>query len=451
MKLTVSLFALSLLLLSACSAHFPVNPALVADSISTPYYLHSKRSPTRSDELLVILAFSGGGMRASALSYGVLKTLAGTDINLHGTRVSLLDEVDLISAVSGGSFTAAYFGLQGRKIFQDFETGFLKHDIETALLLRLLNPKYWFKLGSLYYDRSELAEDYYDDILFHGATFSDLAETPGPAILINATDLTQGTGFSFHQQQFDWICSNIGPFPISRAVAASSAVPGLFSAVSLFNYGGSCKDRLPHWMASELWREQPELAALARKIQNDRDGARRPYIHLMDGGLADNLGLRAVMELVALNGGAQQALDNLELHNTRRILIIYVNAAAAPSDEINRRKNPPSAFFSVDAATTVQINLYNRETLQRFTANIRKWQDEINLARCGRQWCPDDVEFYLVNVGLEKLIDNGERNFLRQLPTTLTLDPDDVDRLIRAADSLLKQSPEFERFIRDTR
>jgi NTE family protein len=434
--------------IQGCSAHFPINAALATDSVSTPYYLHKKYNPARSDELLVILAFSGGGMRASALSYGVLKALDEIPINLQDNPQSLLDEVDLISSVSGGSFTAAYFGLFGKKILQDYEHDFLKYNIEGALLLRLLNPKYWFRLGSLYYDRSELAADYYDDHLFHGATFSDLANAPGPAVLINATDLTLGSGFGFHQEQFDWMCSSVSDFPVSRAVATSSAVPGLFSAVTLYNYGGHCGDTTPQWMQSDIWSNHPQLAPLADKIKAYTDGDKRPYVHLIDGGLADNLGLRAIMEQVALHGGAHQALDHFGLRKTRNILIITVNAAASPNQDINQQKNPPSALFSVDAATTVQINLYNRETVSRFKTAVKQWQDEISLARCGRPWCTDGAEMYFVNISLDQIADKSERNELQQLPTTFYLENEAVDKLIQAGSTLLNTSPDFSRFIK---
>lgn len=442
------LIILSIAILHGCSAHFPVNTAIAKASTATPYYLDKKHNPDRSDELLVMLAFSGGGMRASAFSYGVLKALDEITLNPQKSPNTLLDEVDLISSVSGGSFTAAYFGLYGKKILDDFETDFLKYNIEGALLLRLLYPKYWFKLGSLYYDRSELAADYYDQQLFNHATFSDLAKAPGPAVLINATDLTLGTGFGFHQQQFDWMCSSIADFPVSRAVAASSAVPGLLSAVTLFNYGGQCGDTTPAWMHT-VWRNHPQMAPLADKIEHYTDGKNRPYIHLIDGGLADNLGLRAIMEQVALHGTAHQALVDLDMQNTRKILIITVNAAASPDGDINRTKNPPSVFYSVDAATTVQINLYNKETLRRFKDTVKVWQDEISLARCGQQFCPDDVDLYFVTISLEQITDKTERDELQQLPTTFYLDGEAVDKLIQAGGDLLKKSPDFEKFLVD--
>ena len=86
-------------------------------------------------KLQLYLMFSGGGTRASALSYGVLKELAATTVTIDGEQIRLLDEVDLISSVSGGSFTAAYYGLYGEKIFDDFEESFLKRNVDRDLAL----------------------------------------------------------------------------------------------------------------------------------------------------------------------------------------------------------------------------------------------------------------------------------------------------------------------------
>ena len=97
-------------------AHYPPNQLLTEVSPEGGYRLKNPQGIDRSDELLLVLTFSGGGTRAAALAYGVMEQLAQTEITLGGRKRSLLDEVDAISAVSGGSFTAAYYGLFGERI-----------------------------------------------------------------------------------------------------------------------------------------------------------------------------------------------------------------------------------------------------------------------------------------------------------------------------------------------
>jgi NTE family protein len=118
----------ALLVVAGC-AHYPVNARLAQYNPDAGYRYKTLSDPENSDSLLVVLAFSGGGHRAAALSYGVLEELARTDIVWEGQPKRLLDEVDMISAVSGGSFTAAYYALFGDEMFRDYETKFLKQNI----------------------------------------------------------------------------------------------------------------------------------------------------------------------------------------------------------------------------------------------------------------------------------------------------------------------------------
>jgi NTE family protein len=166
--------------------------------------------------MLLLLAFSGGGTRAAALSYGVLQELRDTVVEIDGTPVRLLDEVDIITSVSGGSFTAAYYGLHGDGIFETFEDRFLRRDVQTRLVLSLLHPINWFRLAVTGLDRTELAIRYYDDEIFDHATFARLLERRGPLLQINATDLAAGRHFTFYQPQLDLLCSDLSSFPVAR-------------------------------------------------------------------------------------------------------------------------------------------------------------------------------------------------------------------------------------------
>lgn len=132
--------------LAACVSRYPLNNPMVSMDAARDFSLEGK-SDNRSDDLLLILTFSGGGTRAAAFAYGVLQTLADTHIVIDGRNRRMLDEVDAISSVSGGSFTAVYYGLFKDRIFEDFETKFLKHDVQSELAWRVLSPRNWSKLA----------------------------------------------------------------------------------------------------------------------------------------------------------------------------------------------------------------------------------------------------------------------------------------------------------------
>ena len=198
---------------------------------------------------LVILAFSGGGTRAAAFSYGVLEALRRIEIvTKSGRKIRLLDEVDVITGISGGSFTALAYGLYGEKLFDDYEARFLKRNVQGELIARMLDPLNWGALSSTGWGRSELAAQLYDEILFNGATFADLYRAGGPMIAVNATDLATGSRMLFMPQNFNVMCADLGPIRLSRAAAASSAVPVVLSPITINNYGGSCGYQEPAWL-----------------------------------------------------------------------------------------------------------------------------------------------------------------------------------------------------------
>ena len=129
-------------LLVACSTYGEIRN----DPIRTPpsrvqksYSLASFHDKLANSDSFIILSFSGGGTRAAALAYGVLQELRDTSFTAQGKSMRLLDDVDIISSVSGGSFTAAYYGLYGDKLFNDFKKVFLYHHIENQILKRFLN------------------------------------------------------------------------------------------------------------------------------------------------------------------------------------------------------------------------------------------------------------------------------------------------------------------------
>jgi NTE family protein len=445
---------------SGC-AHYPINQPLRQPDPQGGYRSKNFKHVGTDEDLLVMLTFSGGGTRAAAFSYGVLEALRDTEVSINGRKKRLLDEVDWISGVSGGSFTAAYYGLFGDRIFEDFESRFLKKNIQGDLIRgTLFNPVNWAKFSSPYYARSDFAADYYDEHVFDHKTFGDILARGGPMIVINATDMTHGTRFSFVQDPFDAICSDLCSFPVARACAASSAVPVLLSPVTLRNYAGKCGYQLPPALAEAM---QPPRNISSRRfdLANNMlpflDSHNKPYIHLVDGGVADNLGLRAVLERVTLMGDPWTTLKYANMTNVHKIVFVVVNAETEVDTKWDRFEKVPTIGAMLDSYSSIAIERYNVETVALLRESLNRWADEIRSGRCGSSKITTepgscgDIKFYLVEVKFDALDDEAERHYFKQLPTSFALKSEEVDKLRDAARRILAKSNEFQQLIKDIR
>lgn len=456
-SLLIKVFLPLLFLISGCTAHYPVNEKLTAVD-NTKGYRTNTVTYDRSDELVVALAFSGGGTRAAALSYGVLQALRDTPITWDGRQRRLIDEIDTISSVSGGSFTAAYYGLFGDRIFEDFEEKFLKKDVQGELTGQLWNPVQWIKLGSPFYGRSEMAAEYYDEHIFEHKTFADLNAGNGPFVQINATDITNGTQFIFTQGIFDAFCSDLDSFTIGRAVAASSAVPILFSSLTINSYAGSCDYELPGFMKQALAVNDRTSRRyhLAKKYAAYMDFDKKPYIHLLDGGLTDNLGVRVFINRFALFDDYWSVIKFSNKKNIRRLLVIVVNAQSELNLTTARLKTGISLIDTILGASKIPLNEYSFETMATLRYLLNEFDEGIVKSRCEErannlqplEGC-DDIAHYLVEVNLDQLEDEIERTKLKHLPTSFRLKPDEIDALANAAKSIVYNSAEFQQFRQD--
>ena len=459
-----SLFPLYLVLLllgvpAAGCAHYPVNKPL--DRLDPEGgYRGRNRQPVENndDSLLLFLTFSGGGTRAAAFSYGVLEELKKTEVTINGKKRRLLDEVDGIAGVSGGSFTAAYYGLYGDRVFEDYETKFLKKNIEGALIRRIiLNPVNWVRFVSPVFDRSDMAADYYDKYVFDHGTFGDMARRAGPMISINATDMTLGNRVAFTQDSFDVICSDLSSYPVARACAASSAVPILLTPITLRNYAGRCGYELPENLRQNLESRDTSTRqfTLASNLLPYLDGKKKPYIHLVDGGVADNLGLRAVLDRVILMGDPWTTLVQTGLRNAHKIVFVVVNAEKGLSTRWDHYPGSPPLSGMIDSYSSIAIERYNVETIALLRESIPRWTEEIRRGRCApgqvstEPGSCGDIRFYIVEVKFEALKDEAQREYLMSLPTSFSLKSEDVDKLRDAAHQILAQSEQFQELLRE--
>lgn len=401
-----------------------------------------------SGEVLLVLTFSGGGSRAAALAYGVLEGLRDTPLR-STEKSSLLDEVDIISAVSGGSVTAAYYGLFGERLFTDFRKDFLHRDVTQELKDIVLTAGTLTRLSSETFGTGDVLDEYFREHLFGSATLDQLLDADGPFVQINATDLFKGGQFAFTSDQFALICSDTKQFPVSRAVAASSAVPLLFTPITLTNHAGSCGYTPPKWLQQGLQEKgtHNRRHRIASYLNTYLQQQSHPYIHLVDGGLADNLGLRAVMDYIVIEGGLWNTLQRFNLTEARDILLISVDASALLPSQWEQSANEPPSMAILDAATTTPLVNNNFETLEYLNNNLESWRQELKRHKCrGLAKC-DTPEIYHIELHLEDIPDVLLRSRLSSVPTDFVLEPKAVGELIDAGHELLNNNPEFQRWL----
>jgi NTE family protein len=429
------------LTISACANLTAVDKPLSHWTPEMNRRLGERIAGDRSPELLVLVAFSGGGTRAATFSYGVLKALAATEITTENGQRSILHEIDVISSVSGGSFTSAYYGLYGDRIFEDFEDHFLRKNVEFAIIGQVFNPINWVRLLSSSYGKSDLAARYYDKILFDNATFADLHRPGAPLVVINTTDLATGVRFPFNQWMFDLICADLDQYPVSRAVAASSAVPIVLSPITLKSFAGSCGYEPPAWLDEAKNDDEITYRKLeARDLENYLDLKKRPWLHLVDGGIADNLGLRSFYNSARLIDDPHLAFDEFGHPDVRQILIISVNSRARKEPDWALERAAPSLAQIIGSTSSDQIDRYSVDTLDLVQSAYKKWTEQVSTAE-------HPVSFNFIEVSFELVKDDAERDSLNNIGTNFDLNDEQVDHLISAADQVLRESREFKEFL----
>jgi NTE family protein len=459
--------ALALLALATCAACTTpgdnVNPPLQGQSgrpfdIASGYRLQAlDPGPVRPDTL-ILLAFSGGGKRSAAFSYGSLRGLAETRIVGRAGSLRLLDQVSGISGVSGGSFTAAYYGLHRDRIFTQYEKDFLKQDIEAYIYGTYFAPWNWRWMVDATYGTNDRMAQVYDRLMFHGATYADLQKRGRPVIVAQATDVSYGIVFPFTQDSFDLLCSDLSTYPIARAVAASNGFPVLFTPITLINHSSQCNGQEPAWLKSAEADRDPQSRRryLARQARLYLNADKTRYVHLMDGGVADNLALRSYIEQVErfadfVTEGTDDAAVR-GLLRTRRVLLVVVDGEAAPDSNWPRRRVLGGFAQVLSAVSGSQIDRYNFETLIAARAALDKFKGVLVAARCrrGRQidgYDCSDVQVFLEHISLDRIEDPAVRSRLASIPTGLTIPDADVDLLVDSGRRLIGRSPVIRAFV----
>ena len=414
------------------------------------------------EDTTIGVSFSGGGTRASAFAFGVLRELGRTQIAGEGGRKSaLIEQVDIVSSVSGGSITAAYFALKGPDILQDFRKRFLMKNVEENLRTEVSLPNLVRLSNSASLNDSTGLQTWLDEHLFKGATFRDVFSRGRPKLLINASDIFNRTPFVYNQETFSSLCSDLSTYPLSEAVAASAAVPLVFAPVVITNYADRCQYEAPRWSQRALRNPNAPavLKANAEAVQRYRAKSDVQYVKLMDGGLTDNLGLTGILLERLSASQPYEPLTEREAVKMKRLLFIIVDAGRPPGgDWAKNVATGASDLIQAVADTAVDANI--RNTYDTFSNNMRDWNRELIEWRCGlpqervnaligegQQWNCRNVSFHIVKVTFDQIADPVTRSGLEKIPTRFNLAEKDVDVVLDSAGLILRRNSAFQRFL----
>lgn len=422
--------------LSACSLVL-YKPIETIKQVNTDNGYRQKQviEDAAKDGNLVVVMFSGGGTRAAALGYGVLEQFQQQRIKPTQKGNTLLENIDVVFGVSGGSVLASYFALEGKGIIPKFADQFLKSNFQKDIITEVFSFSNLPRLTSPQYGRGDLLQERFNRTLYKGKKFGDLAKNrKGPFAVISATDMNVGQQLTFTQETFDGLCLNLNDMEIARAVAASSSVPLIFAPLTLNNNGGNCNFQLP-----KVASEQPDSDGLVRKDAEQehplsvyQDSKDRPFIHLVDGGLTDNLGISTVLDM-SDSLGLETMYQKLSQRGVKNIVVINVNAQNEVSSEIDKSANIPGVGDVVNTIINVPIDSTTQINLQRYSQFSDSWNEYASGQSA-------KIKMYFVNLGLKELPDSQLKKDVLNIATSFYLPKSDVDKLRRSARILLEQS-----------
>jgi NTE family protein len=318
----------------------------------------------------------------------------------------------------------------------------------------VLLPWNWPRLASPYFGRIDLAAELYEDDVFDGKTFADLKAQGRPFIILNATNLETGGRFDFTALHFAAMGSDTENYSVGRAVAASSAFPFLPSPISLNNYPTAKDYTPPGWYAGGLKALHTERrrfqAARELSYYLDKD---HKYVHLMDGGLADNIGARAVLDAYS-RGFINTRINNKQID---KLVLIVANARTQSTEELSHHERPPRLTKVAFKTATISMDNYNFDTVAQLIDSLRaRVQAQKDVEGCQRilsASCPKApavstfgkmIDPYIMEINFDGAALVGEDpQYYLNLSTSFSLEPDQVKQLVQIGPKLLRASPQY--------
>jgi NTE family protein len=433
-------------LASACSTARPwINAPLGPDESVRYDGLRQIADPSRSADLLVVVSFSGGGSRAAALAHAALAALDRVPLYVDGRTTTLTREIDVVTGVSGGSIAAAHLALHGvPRFLEHFPADFLDVDFGNEVVRRALSPAGMHRLGSAHLGRGNALADALDARLFDGATFGSLATLPErPYLIIGATDLASGAEFDFASDQFGRLCSAIDDVPLAFAVAASSAVPIVFTPLTLANHGPRCPRPTLDAAPDAATGEMPSRAQLVSEQLDQYADPGKQFIHLVDGAVSDNLGVRRILDYVAQVGGIAPVLQLLATDGRvpRHLVFVNVGSERRGRSGLDSTAETPGTLQVLGALVDRGVGRASRATELAFMEATAGWL--ATLREMGPPY--SEVDVYSIQVDLSSSGDAALQAQASEIPTVFRIQPEQRAILAGLASAGIAASTDFTR------
>jgi NTE family protein len=394
----------------------------------------------------------------------VLDELAATSYPVGGGQEQLVNNIWAVSSVSGGSVIAAWFGLVGPAHLDDLKTHFLARNNMATLEWQAADPITWGRLAFSGYTRIDALRDLLDRELLHGAQFSAFNRPGAPFVIMNATDMESGEVFAFTPQRFDELCSDLNQLPISVGVSASAAFPVALSPMSLRNYSyETCKGAIPpeRWISLTLTDQNSRYinlegykrARYANALRNGPNAYRdEHYLHLLDGGLADNQGIHSLTDVLFSPHSPIPILFRINTGQIKRVVVISVNARSDTDNGVGSQVAVPGILKVVNTVIGTPIDAttaYANASLQELVGELQRASDEAAQAAGNPLFV--GLQVYSVPIDFDQFLPNQHamQTDVKNIGTSWTLSPAQVQEAMEAGKILLRQHPCYQRLLVD--
>lgn len=412
------------------------------------------------DDTLVVVTASGGGTRAAALELAVLR---GLDQVAAPNGQPLTNEIDVISSVSGGSVTAAYFALKGRDGFDALYDDFIRQDGMKPLYWGL-NPVSLARLSTPGRERIDLLIDYLNQQLFHDLTYAALLDgKPHPLLILNAADMVEGVPFPFTQRKFDLLCSDLSQLPLATAVAASAAFPIALSPVTLTNHTPCPATEAqeaagqwpPAWVTLPLksetgFYENDQMRLTLARVENAyargaESGAPggvplKKYVHLLDGGIADNLGVFEPYRMLTTQDTDPQLLPAIDAGAVKHLIFVVINARSFAPNALDEQAATPGAIDMALASINAPIDRATGGTAIQLRTLLNERFREL-------PGNPIADHTALISVDFDAIHDEGCRRRFQSIATNWHLEEDELAAIDLVGKALLQQDPNWAKLL----